>query len=214
MKTFVTAVCGCALVAALSGSAAAGVISAQFDSSLGRQVSTSLGNFQTVKFEWTRTDAPAPGVDATIAPVFNTYCVQISEHVAPATPYTFNVVTPAAHGFSATQEILLGRLWNQYFASIDTAVESSAFQVAVWEIALDSGLNFASGGLTFDAPADTVALAETYLAGITQANYAGGFDQIVVLESDNAQDQITVVPAPGAAALAGLGGLLVARRRR
>jgi uncharacterized protein (TIGR03382 family) len=43
---------------------------------------------------------------------------------------------------------------------------------------------------------------------------SGGAETIVVLENGSAQDQITVIPAPGVLALAGLGVLTAGRRRR
>ena len=70
------------------------------------------------------------------------------------------------------------------------------------------------GGLIVDAPADTLALAATWLSAISNASYAGGAESIVVLENGSAQDQITVIPAPGVLALAGLGVLAAGRRRR
>ncbi|MFZ4572749.1 MAG: hypothetical protein ACOYN0_00035 [Phycisphaerales bacterium] len=208
------------MILAVVGAAAAvsvaqgAVVTANYTGDYGRQVQTSMGNYQTVKFTWTRVDAPGPGVDTTIASTFNTYCVEINQHVSGGNDYTYNVVSAAAHGFSPVQEALLGRLWWSYFAQINTAVESSAFQVAVWEIALDSGLDFAGGGLTINAPADTIALASSWLSAITSATYAGAAESIVVLENGSAQDQITVVPAPGVLALAGLGALAAGRRRR
>lgn len=189
-------------------------VTANYSGQYGRQVHTSMGNMQTVKFNWTRVDVPGPGFDTTIATNFNTYCVEISQHVSGGNDYTYNVVSAAAHGFSPVQEALLGRLWWSYFADINSAVESSAFQVAVWEIALDSGLDFAGGGLIVDAPVDTLALASSWLSAITNASYAGGAETIVVLENGSAQDQITVIPAPGVLALAGLGVLTAGRRRR
>lgn len=202
------------LAAAMVSGAQASTVTASYTGDYGAQVHTNLGNIQTVKFSWTRVDSPGPGVDSTIAHNFNTYCVEISQHVSSGHDYTYNVVSGAAHGFSPAQEALLGRLWWSYFAGIDSATESAAFQIAVWEIALDNGLNLTGGGLAFTGPAATLTLADSYLAGITGANYAGGAEIISVLENDGAQDQVTVIPSPGAFALAGLGLLTVGRRRR
>lgn len=200
--------------AALVSAAQAGTVTANFTTDYGRQVHTSLGNVNTVKFNWTRVDSPGPGVDSTIANTFNTYCVEITQHVSGGNDYTYNVVSGAAHGYSPMQEALLGRLWWSYFAGINSALESSAFQVAVWEIALDGGLDFAGGGLTIDAPADTLALAASYLASISNPSYAGGAEIISVLENGHAQDQLTVVPTPGSFALVGVGLIAAGRRRR
>ncbi len=210
---------------ALAQTASADTIKAKFTSSLGMAVNVTSpvnnGNVNTVKFSWTRTDTPGPGVDFTIPNNFNTYCVDLAQYVSANTNYTYNVVTPAAHGFTANQETLLSRLWATQFSNVDTANESAAFQVAVWEIVYDTNATLTSGTFVLNNASAVATLAQGWLNTITDANFSfnGTLPQISVLESSTAQDQITVLPSnvpaagTGVLGLAGL-GLLAKRQRR
>lgn len=176
------------------------------------QLSVFSGSVQTVTFEWTRQDAPGAGIDSTLPGVFRGYCVELSQNVAPNTDYTFDVVTATQHGFTSLQEMLLGRLWASYQPSVNDGATSAAFQMAVWELAFDTGADLAVGQFTGNSPPAVVVLSQSWLNAITSASYSGGQAPIAVLESEGVQDQL--VPTPGSLALLASGSLLITRRRR
>lgn len=206
-------------LAVLAPGALADTVTASFVSELQKQIEVEYtgvhsGSVQTVTFHWTRTDAPGPGIDTQIAPLFTTYCIEIDQHVAPSTGYTYNVIDPAAHGFTGQQIMLLGRLWSSFQGLIDTENESAAFQAAVWEIAFDTGADLEAGVFTVTSTNAVRTLAQGYLNDVTSGSYSGGQTELLVLQHPSAQNQLTAVPTPGALALSGLAGLTVCRRRR
>jgi hypothetical protein len=222
LNAFVTVT---ALVA-LCGVSNAGLITAKYTSNLSQsaKITGPYGynndNVNTVAFHWTRTDAAGPGVDSTVPVTFDTYCVDLSQSVRSNTNTTYQVVSMTDAGYSVARQNLLTQLWQTYKPGIDTAAESAAFQLAVWEIIYDTNMDTNSG--TFKVNSST-NLRNAAQALVTSAsNLAGSPNgpaniQLVVLRSDSAQDQITaipVVPSPGTVALAGLGLLMAAPRRK
>ena len=116
------------------------------------------------------------------------------------------------HGFTALQEVLLGRLWNSYQGAVIDPATSGAFQMAVWELAFDAGADLSSGNFTGNGGAGIVATSQSWLNAINAPGYSGGQAPISVLHHESAQDQL--VPAPGSIALLGMGGVLLTKRRR
>jgi hypothetical protein len=211
----------CTLAALAAGCfvtcASAGTVTAQYTGLYGAsatvdQDSIFLGNVNTATFQWTRTDSPGPGVDSTLSSPFRGYCVEIVQTVSPNTSYTYNVVSAAAHGYSGMQEMLLGRLFASFEASVNNPTSSAAFQLAVWELSFDVGADLSTGDFDASAPLASITLAQGWLNTITSGSYSGGQAPISVLEHPTAQDQ--VVPAPGSLALLALGGGLAIRRKR
>ena len=135
------------------------------------------------------------------------------------TNYTYNVVSPAAHGFTSNQETLLARLWATQFDNIDTVNESAAFQVAVWEITYDTNLNLSTGSFKLNDNATIRTLAQGWIDTISSPSfsYNGILPTLFVLESSTAQDQLTAVPtnvpAAGSGMLALAGMSLLGKRR-
>ena len=204
----------------MSGIAGAETITARFSGTLGQQINitspTLNGNVNTVKFNWTRQDSPGAGVNSSIAQDYTAYCVDLAQAVNANSNHAYNVVSPSDHGFSLSQTTLLGRLWADYFPVIDTSDESAAFQMAIWEIIHDSAPNLSDGAFRVNTVAPASALATSWIGSVSAVGYVSTnpVQQLVVLESATVQDQITVVPAPATAALAGLGMLALGSRRR
>ena len=211
--------CAIALAGIVGGISAAhaGTVTARYTGTYGQGVDVTLaptinGNVGTVTFNWVRTDVAGPGVDSTVDSSFIAYCCELGQNVSANTDYTFTVQTAAEHGFSATQEMLLGRLWASYKAGVNSQTTSAAFQMAVWELSFDAGADLEAGTFLGNGGAAIVALAQSYLDAVTSPSYGGGQHQIRVLHHPTAQDQL--IPTPGSLALLGLGGLAAGRRRR
>lgn len=184
-----------------------------------------------------RTDLPVgPGETPLLNQTFYTFCTEVSENInvtvngGGGNTYTFQVLpllgsstsSAAVTGvttFDALRTSRLERLW----ADLDVAkamtdpTYSAAFQVAQWKIAFESkagSLNLLdnTSRMAFGAPNAINVAAQAML---DQVDLPGTHASLVLLRADGVQDQITmVVPAPGAAGLAVLGGLLVVGRRR
>jgi len=170
------------------------------------------GNIATVTFQWTRTDAPGPGIDSTISSPFRGYCIEINQNVSANTNYTYDVVSAATYGFTALQETLLGRLWASFQPSVVSQDTSAAFQMAVWELAFDADADLSNGDFFATSPSGVKALAQSWLNTVSSSGYSGGQDPIKVLQHPTVQDQL--VPAPGALALLGVGSVMATRRKR
>jgi hypothetical protein len=211
--------CAIALAAVVGGLSAAhaDTVTARYTGTYGQGIDVTLtptinGNVNTVTFNWVRTDTAGPGVDSTVENAFIAYCCELGQSVSANTDYVYTVQTAAEHGFTANQEMLLGRLWASYKNGVNSAATSAAFQMAVWELSFDTGADLEAGTFLGNGGASIVALAQSYLDAITSPSYGGAQHQIRVLHHPTAQDQL--IPTPGSLALLGLGGLAVSRRRR
>jgi PEP-CTERM motif len=153
-------------------------------------------------------------------PSFETYCVDLYQHITFGQTYTDYSAFATSHGFANSHAYAdLGRLYATA-GTVDTAVKEAAFQIAVWEIAYETGGSYdlAHGSATFSGgSADSsgaLALASSWLLGLTN----GAHPDIVVSESGDHQDMIYApVPEPQTYALfmAGIAAVgFVARRRR
>ena len=225
MKNIRLSLAAFATVAAVMGglaadSADAATIRGRFTTSNAQSTSITLGSntrsVNAVKFTWTRTDVAGPAVDSTIASQFTTYCVELNQNVSGGHEYVYDVLTPAQAGWSNEQTLAAQVLWAHRFGDTGTNDGSTAFQIAMWELTHDTGMNLDSGAFRSGGAAGVKSLAQNWLSGPGALAPRGGLPELVILRSPTAQDQVTVlVPAPGAAACAMLGlSLLGGRRRR
>lgn len=242
-------ICGLALVA-LAGVAHADTITAKYDipwnpgnnafvqirmPSSGSDPATR--EVSAVITNGLRQDLPAgPGVDATIAQQFPTFCVEIDENVQVsvggvfnASTYTHEVLgllgsTTAAGGisgpvtFDAVRTSRLERLWGGYF---DNAVQTSqnsslAFQLAVWEIAFETSptLDLFDGSSRFSVTNGLTGVNFAAQFLLSTVDSPGPSTPLYLLRAEGAQDLITPVPAPSAIGVIAVAGLAACRRRR
>jgi hypothetical protein len=152
-------------------------------------------------------------------PSFETYCVDLYQHIGFGTTYIDYIAPNTTHVFANTHAYAdLGRLFATA-GPITDSVHEAAFQIAVWEIAYEtSGSYSLSGGsATFSGgTADTsgaLTLASGWLSTLTNGAHPG----ISVIESPEHQDMIFApVPEPESYALlaAGLAVIAFVARRR
>ncbi|CAN5758598.1 hypothetical protein BH11PLA1_BH11PLA1_21450 [soil metagenome] len=162
-----------------------------------------------------------------------TFCSDILQHVTSSFAaydiYALPTVPPLFP--SATDKVnALNGLFQNFGASA-LAVNANndlaaAFQVAVWEIVSDYDGTAASlsltGGHLLTAKTDGSPLGGAILtnlnsmfAAASASSSASGAISVYAFVNGTAQDQlVAIVPAPGTAALAGLGLLCMGRRRR
>jgi hypothetical protein len=152
---------------------------------------------------------------------FETYCVDLFQHIAFGQTYTDYGAPGTSHVFANSHAYTdLGRLYATA-GVVDNSVKEAAFQIAVWEIAYETKAgpyDLGGGSATFTGgsagSSGALTLASSWLLGLTN----GAHPDIVVTESREHQDMIYApVPEPQTYALfmAGLAAMgFVARRRR
>lgn len=169
--------------------------------------STPFAVVPTATYQWTPTGETIPG--------FESFCLEPNVGVASGVVHEYSTRTLTEAGYSAAQQDALAKLWSGYRAEANTIDTSAAFQIAVWEIIHDDGLDVTGGAFTVNSWGDPRDTAQTWLSAIAADTGPAPVLEFVVLHSDSVQNQIMLVPAPSAAAMiAGGLGLLGARRRR
>lgn len=223
-STFGFAAVAAASIISIAGSAQADVVTARFTyTNLVRAniVSPVLsGNVNTVTFNWVRQDLPAvppasgePATDTSLPANFKSFCVDLEQVVSANTDYRFTVRTPEQMGWAADVGASLARLWVDHIAEVTDGDHSAAFQLAVWETVYDTDRNLSTGAFQATSPSSAIAIAQQWLGGLASPTLRD-LPQVIVLEHGDAQDQFTVIPAPGVGALGLSGFVLGARRNR
>ena len=148
-------------------------------------------------------------------PSFESYCVDVYQTIAFGPTYTDYTLPGTSHLFANSDAYAdLGRLYANV-GTITDAMHEAAFQLAVWEIAYETGTSYdlASGSASFLGSAATLLQAKTWLDNLG----LGVGQEIRVLTSTGHQDVIIAVPEPETYALfmAGLAAVgFMARRRK
>lgn len=209
---------------ALTSLSGADVITARFDEvAPGRGVSYSInsgGSFngtQAGSFDWTRIggDYAGPGASGS----FTTYCIELSQHISFGSTYDYTTraadLSPVpGSGMGADRAALLSELFGRYYVpQFSSNDEAGAFQVAIWEITHDDGLNLSAGLFQIEDQGSLSLTAQSWLDAL---DGSGPRLQLLAMTSEIAQDQIFVVPGASSAALMLVGGLFgcSSRRRR
>jgi hypothetical protein len=181
----------------------------------GNNINTTAGAFNFVR------KAADPGTLPGFTPTFQGFCIDLTEYVQVGHDYSWTThavadsPTSNAGPMGAANAARLGRLFANHFTGLSSAQQYAAFQIAVWEIVFDDGVNLDSGDLKCtNAPSGTKDLAQSWLNTLGSG---AGWNLIAIDDEPGCaqgHQGYVMAPAPGAAALMGMGALAGARRKR
>ncbi|MCL4740647.1 MAG: hypothetical protein KJZ54_00425 [Phycisphaerales bacterium] len=221
-------------VAGFAVAASADVVEMKFTGTgQGRNVKVTIGDKSMGVFagQLKHSILSGTGLGADLVGDHLTYCTDLYEYVK-SSPTTYTIVTlpempdSSPMGFARAGGVYDLFAWagGQQFDPGIAKDFAAAFQIAVWEIVTDYDPSI--GGASLDVTAGALKVKDSGggpLSSGISGHLAAMFDAvgsdsarrgIVGLRSFGAQDQITVIPAPGPFALAAAGLALVVPRRR
>jgi hypothetical protein len=209
-------------IAALAGTQAQATFTVTFNGvnpsqtlSVSQNSGVTFSNLNAGLFNFTG----AANAPANLQGTFAGFCIELSQSISSGNSYTDFSTTPLASApipgtaMGAAKAALLSELWGRNYASLSTATQYAAFQLAVWEIVQDTGLSL-TGGTLRAASSTARTQAQTWLS---QLNGTGPLASVYAITSPTHQDflvQQPSIPAPGAAGLGFAALALAARRRR
>lgn len=161
-----------------------------------------------------------------------TYCTDLAQYVS-SNPAQYEVVDVAlvpgyapmgADKAAAVRDLYIYAAGSQLSTTTSNDL-ATAFQLAVWEVITDFNAAGSNYGLSITSGAfsATRTNGNALASGITTqlnslfaaiGNQPSSPIALLGIKSANHQDQLIPIPAPGAAALAGLGVLCLSARRR
>lgn len=160
-----------------------------------------------------------------------TYCTDFGEYVT-STYKTYMVVDPRWTPNSAPMGVDKANAIRDIYTTAGMTIAqtglnnemATAFQLAVWDIVADYNANTGIAGLGLSGGhfkatntsggSLSSGIVTKYNTLINSIGHTARNAPVLGLTNNGSQDQLVYVPTPGAASLAGLGGLLAARRQR
>ena len=165
-----------------------------------------------------------------------TYCTDLSQYVT-SSPKTYTIEdvkdipgnAPMGQAKADALRALFAVAGGNQSVSTTSNDYATAFQLTVWEIVTDynsssfaiNAASFTSGNFRAkktggSALSSSIVNTATslYNAATSFLQTNGSSTELLGIASSSYQDQLVRVPAPGAALLAGFGGLIATRRRR
>lgn len=160
-----------------------------------------------------------------------TFCTDFNEYVTSSFK-TYLVVDPRWTPNSAPMGVDKADAIRDIYTTAGIAISqtglsndmATAFQLAVWDIVADysastgvAGLGLSGGhfkATTTGGGSLSSSIMTKYNTLINSIGHTARNAPVLGLTNNGAQDQLVYVPTPGAVSLAGLGGLLAARRQR
>lgn len=156
---------------------------------------------------------------------FVTYCIELTESFSfSAGPIGTYDIVAGPNYFGAEKAAALGKLItfaNADPTRVDSAAESTSFQLAVWNLVYDSDFSVSVAG-SFNDASGFAAYADQLLAGaagVQQSLYSvsalqrRGTQDFLLAERVPRQQQLEPVPVPGTLGLLAVGALALTLRR-